>query len=106
MCSSKLKKTIKKIDPLMGGDVILDKIGLPSVFGEENGLLAEPEVPTVTGVAPVDDAPTQVDAGVLEARDDERRRRLAAAGAGSTILTGASGINTAASTGQKTLLGA
>ena len=103
MCSSKLKKIIKKVDPLMGGDAILDKVGLPSVFGDEQGFVQEPIEMGATQVAAAPDAPTEVDGGVLAARDDERRRRAAAAGQNSTILTGGLG---SANTGQKTLLGA
>lgn len=103
MCSSKLKKIIKKVDPLMGGDAILDKVGLPSVFGDENGFVQEPVEIGATQVASAPEAPTEVDSGVLAARESERRRRAAAAGQNSTILTGGLG---AANTGQKTLLGA
>lgn len=103
MCTNKLKKTIKKIDPLMGGDAILDKVGLPSMFGDENGFVQEPVEIGATQIAKSPDAPTEVDGGVLAAREDERRRRAAAAGQSSTILTGGLG---SANTGQKTLLGA
>lgn len=103
MCSSKLKKIIKKVDPLMGGDAILDKVGLPSVFGDENGFVQEPVEIGATQVAAAPEAPTEVDSGVMAARESERRRRAAAAGQNSTILTGGLG---AANTGQKTLLGA
>ncbi len=103
MCSSKLKKIIKKVDPLMGGDAILDKVGLPSVFGDENGFVQEPVEIGATQVASAPEAPTEVDGGVLAARESERRRRAAAAGQNSTILTGGLG---SANTGQKTLLGA
>jgi hypothetical protein len=103
MCSSKLKKIIKKVDPLMGGDKILDKVGLPSMFGDENGFVQEPVEMGATQIASAPEAPTEVDGGVLAARDDERRRRAAAAGQNSTILTGGLG---SANTGQKTLLGA
>tara|TARA_Y100001949_G_scaffold176236_1_gene188541 strand:- start:43071 stop:43382 length:312 start_codon:yes stop_codon:yes gene_type:complete len=103
MCSTKLKKIIKKVDPLMGGDKILDDLGLPSVFGDEQGFVQEPIEMGASQVAAAPDAPTEVDGGVLAARDDERRRRAAAAGQNSTILTGGLG---SANTGQKTLLGA
>lgn len=87
MCAKKLFKSVGKA---VGG-----------VFG----LLPEgpkaPEAPPAPGAAP-----TAVDPGVSAAREDERRRRAAAAGQKSTILTGAQGLTSAASTGQKTLLGA
>jgi hypothetical protein len=103
MCSSGIKKIIKKVDPLMGCDKILDKVGLPSMFGDENGFVQEPVEMGATQIASAPEAPTEVDGGVLAARDDERRRRAAAAGQNSTILTGGLG---SANTGQKTLLGA
>jgi hypothetical protein len=109
MCGSKLnkinllhKKVIKKIDPLMGGDKVLDYLGLPSVFGDEGGFIKEPVELGANTVAAAPDAPTEVDSGVLAARDDERRRRAAAAGQSSTILSSNLG---AAPTGRKTLLG-
>jgi len=103
MCTSKVKKIIKKVDPLMGGDKILDSLGLPSVFGDKHGFVQEPVDLTGSTVAAAAPAPTEVDGGVLAAREDERRRRAAAAGQNSTILTGGLG---SANTGQKTLLGA
>ncbi|MFP5338078.1 MAG: hypothetical protein ACLGIW_06240 [Gammaproteobacteria bacterium] len=103
MCSSGIKKIIKKVDPLMGGDKILDKVGLPSLFGDKNGFVQEPVEMGATQIASAPEAPTEVDGGVLAAREDERRRRAAAAGQNSTILTGGLG---SANTGQKTLLGA
>lgn len=103
MCSSGIKKIIKKVDPLMGGDKILDKVGLPSMFGDQNGFVQEPVEMGATQIAQAPEAPTEVDGGVLAARESERRRRAAAAGQNSTILTGGLG---SASTGQKTLLGA
>ncbi len=103
MCSSKLKKVIKKVDPLMGGDKILDSLGLPSVFGDKHGFVQEPVEMGANQVASAPEAPTEVDGGVLAARESERRRRAAAAGQSSTILTGGLG---SANTGQKTLLGA
>ncbi len=103
MCSSKLKKIIKKVDPLMGGDKVLDSLGLPSVFGDKHGFVQEPVEMGATQVASAPEAPTEVDGGVLAARESERRRRAAAAGQNSTILTGGLG---SANTGQKTLLGA
>lgn len=103
MCSSKLKKIIKKVDPLMGGDKVLDSLGLPSVFGDKHGFVQEPVEMGATQVASAPEAPAEVDGGVLAARESERRRRAAAAGQNSTILTGGLG---SANTGQKTLLGA
>jgi len=103
MCSSKLKNIIKKVDPLMGGDKILDSLGLPSVFGDKHGMVQEPVELGATQVTSAPEAPTEVDGGVLAARESERRRRAAAAGQNSTILTGGLG---SANTGQKTLLGA
>lgn len=105
MCGSKLKKTIKKIDPLMGGDRILDAVGLPSVLGEENGIFNTPEMATGSVMA-APTAPTEQDASVQQSRADERRRRAMSGGSGGTILTGPSGLGGAATTSSKTLLGA
>lgn len=50
-------------------------------------------------------APTKADAGVQAAREDEKRRQRAAAGASGTILTGGQGVTDAATVQKKTLLG-
>lgn len=60
--------------------------------------------PTVTYSAPT--APKTTDAAVQQARTNTRSRQQAAAGAQSTILTGATGLSSPASTTNKTLLGA
>lgn len=39
----KATKFISKIDPLRGGDVILDSMGLPSMMGEDKGMLTAGE---------------------------------------------------------------
>lgn len=82
-------KKIKKIDPLRGGDVILEKAGIPTMTGkgEKNIMGATPEA-----------APAAEKAAVMPVADDEkatsaRRRRLAQQqqqqGRSSTILTDA-----------------
>lgn len=101
---SKAKKIIKKVDPLMGGDVILDKLGLPSVLGDKNGFLAEPVVPETGSVAAASSTPTAVSEDTQAARDAQRRRQLSAAGLSGNVLTGASGLASATTTG-KSLLG-
>ncbi len=102
--TSKLKKTIKKIDPLLGGDVILDKIGLPSVFGDDYGFVQDPIDPNTGSVAAAPTAPTAVSADTEAAREAQRRRQLQGAGLGGNILTGSGGISGATTSG-KTLLG-
>lgn len=104
--TSKLKKVIKKVDPLLGGDVILDKLGLPSVFGDEFGMVQDPEKMQAgsTVEAPAS-APSAVGDDVMAARDSERRRQLAAAGMAGTNLTGPSGLRSRANTQTKSLLG-
>lgn len=100
MCGGSLVNTIKKIDPLRGGDVILDKFGLPNLLGDKNGILNETNDSansTVTGPAEA----TNVASDVQGARDSEKRRRAAAAGLSSTILGGTS----SGTTTSKTLLG-
>jgi hypothetical protein len=49
--------------------------------------------------------PTAVSADTMEARDALRKRQLAAAGLGGTVLTGAGGLSPNASTAGKSLLG-
>ena len=49
--------------------------------------------------------PTEQDAAVTASLDADRRRRAAAAGQASTLLTGGQGLTGPATTTQKTLLG-
>lgn len=61
--------------------------------------------PSIPKAAPVvQAAPQEQDQAVVDARDEETRRRRAA-GRNSTMLTGAQGDTSAASTSGKTLLG-
>lgn len=95
--------TIKKLDPLRGGDVILDKFGLPSLMGDKNGILnqtADATSDTVSSALTTEEKSVSTD--VQNARDSEKRRRAAAAGLSGTILGGSAGTGTTAS---KTLLG-
>jgi hypothetical protein len=55
--------------------------------------------------APPPEAPKESDAVVTGARDDAKRKARMAAGAASTILTGAMGAPGTAATAGKTLLG-
>lgn len=64
-----------------------------------------PDIPDLVPVEIPAPTPVSVDDGVKRAADDERRQRLAASGHSSTVLTGATGLNTIASTGKKNLLG-
>ena len=109
MCGSSLggiTKIIKKIDPLRGGDVILDKLGLPNMMGDKSGMLNDPAVATPAAAAgSTTAAPTTASDSVQAAVEAERKRRLAQSGQGSTILTGSSGVLGNANTSQKTLLG-
>jgi hypothetical protein len=123
MCGKKIKKLINKvvdIDPLRGGDVILEGAGLPSLMGENTGMLnksdrdkaaakaAEVAAESATGTeasAAAITAPTTSSDGVQAAVDAERRRRLAQSGQNGTILTGSTGVLGNANTSQKTLLG-
>ncbi|MFJ1336768.1 hypothetical protein ACIKP7_01350 [Pseudomonas caricapapayae] len=94
--------TIKKLDPLRGGDVILDKFGLPSLMGDKNGILSQTADATSDTVGSSTTEEKSVSTDVQDARDSEKRRRAAAAGMSSTILGGSAGTGTTAS---KTLLG-
>lgn len=112
MCGKSIKKItniVKKVDPLRGGDVILDKLGLPSLMGEENAIFKEPEQAAIataeaSGSTAVTPATTSSDS-VQQAVEAERRRRQSQSGNNSTILTGSSGVLGNANTSQKTLLG-
>lgn len=93
-----LGKKIKKIDPLRGGDVLLEKAGLPTLTGsgDKNILGSTPEevAPTVLRAPTVDDAVIADDAS----RSLARRR-----GRTSTVLSNTN-FNQV-STAGKSLLG-
>lgn len=103
--TTKLKKVIKKVDPLMGGDKILDQLGLPSVFGDEFGMVKEEQKIGSTALPEVAAAPTAVDPAAMQAREDQRKRQLAASGLSANVLTGAGGLSPKANTQAKSLLG-
>lgn len=99
-------KKLKKLDPLRGGDVLLEKAGIPSFTGEgEKGIMgalapqaAATEMKTFTpaGTPTVDEARMSA-----EQADLLRRRR----GRAATVLTGSSGDTSTVNVGTKTLLG-
>jgi len=114
MCGKSIKKLVNKVvdlDPLRGGDVILEGMGLPNLTGENTGFLNKAErdkaaAEAMTGSTTASTtAPTTSSDSVQAAIDAERRRRLAQSGQNGTILTGASGVLGNANTSQKTLLG-
>ena len=86
---------MKKVDPLMGGDKILDKLGLPSVFGDKYGIGgpgdAEAAYAAGSETAPVPES--LVGEETMAAREAQRKRMLAAAGLGGNVLTGAGGLS-------------
>ena len=118
MCGKKIKKLMNKVidlDPLRGGDVILEGLGLPNMTGENTGMLGKADrekkaaedaaaAAGSTTVANPTAATTSSDS-VQAAVEAERKRRLAQSGQSGTILTGASGVLGNANTSQKTLLG-
>ena len=59
--------------------------------------------PSVPATPEVQAAPQEQDAAVVDARDEETRRRRA--GRSSTLLTGSQGDTSTANTSGKTLLG-
>jgi len=69
------------------------------------GLFSSPAPPPAPMLEPAPVAPTKSDEDVRASRENERKRRLAAAGRQSTILTSAAGTRTP-TTEKKTLLGA
>ncbi|WP_448675857.1 hypothetical protein MOQ67_05320 [Pseudomonas sp. LY-1] len=114
MCGKSIKKLVNKVvelDPLRGGDVILEGMGLPNMFGENTGMFNKAEREKAAAEAAAGStvssstAPTTSSDSVQAAVEAERKRRLAQSGQNGTILTGSSGVLGGASTGQKTLLG-
>lgn len=115
MCGKKIKELVNKaidLDPLRGGDVILEGLGLPNLTGENTGMLnkaerekAAAEAAAGSTVASPSSAPTTSSDSVQAAVDAERRRRLAQSGQNGTILTGSTGLLGGANTSNKTLLG-
>lgn len=114
MCGKSIKKLVNKVvklDPLRGGDVILEGMGLPNMFGENTGMFNKAEREKAAAEAAAGStvssstAPTTSSDSVQAAVEAERKRRLAQSGQNGTILTGSSGVSGSASTGQKTLLG-
>ena len=115
MCGSGIKKLVNKVvklDPLRGGDVLLEGMGLPNMFGENTGMFnkaerekAAAEAASGSGSTANPTAPTTSSDSVQAAVDAERRRRLSQSGQNGTILTGSSGVLGNANTSQKTLLG-
>ncbi|MBJ2267807.1 hypothetical protein JFT60_10545 [Pseudomonas sp. MF6772] len=115
MCGKSIKKLVNKVvalDPLRGGDVILEGMGLPNMFGENTGMFnkaerekAAAEAASGSGTSANPAAPTTSSDSVQAAVEAERKRRLAQSGQNGTILTGSSGVLGNANTSQKTLLG-
>ena len=97
-----------KIDPFGKAlrDPIEKALGLPSSSTIGTELFPDNEVATGSTVTTPGAPPTENSAESLEAREAEKRRRLAASGQNSTILTGPNGVSSAASTSKKTVLGA
>lgn len=100
-------KKLKKLDPLRGGDVLLEKAGLPTFTGEgdknimgalspQAGGSSELKTFTPAGTPTVDEARMSA-----EQADLLRRRR----GRASTVLTSQSGDTSTVNVGTKTLLG-
>lgn len=116
MCGKSIKKLMNKaidLDPLRGGDTILEGLGLPNLTGENTGMLgaadrakeAAKAAEEALGSTASSTAPTTSSDSVQAAVEAERKRRLAQSGQNGTILTGSSGVLGNANTSQKTLLG-
>ena len=70
------------------------------------GGILSPKVPAPPPPVPVaPPPPTKSDSDIRASRENERKRRLAAAGRKSTILTGGTGVTDEAPIQQATLLG-
>lgn len=115
MCGKSIKKLMNKaiaLDPLRGGDTILEGLGLPNLTGENTGMLGAAdrakeaaELAAGSSVSSTTPPPTTSSDSVQAAVEAERKRRLAQSGQNGTILTGSSGVLGNANTSQKTLLG-
>lgn len=115
MCGKSIKNLVNKVvklDPLRGGDVLLEGMGLPNMFGENTGMFnkaerekAAAEAASGSGTSVNPAAPTTSSDSVQAAVEAERKRRLAQSGQNGTILTGSTGVLGNANTSQKTLLG-
>ena len=102
----KIGKVLKKVDPLRGGDVLLEKAGLPSftgegdknIFGAMSPQASTSELKTYTppGTPTIDEARQ-----ASEEADRQRKKR----GRASTILTSQRGDTSTVNVGTKTLLG-
>lgn len=110
--SKKIRKVVAKFDL---GHQFVKSIGLPdpagdALYGDQKALspaekaaqMAERE--SGSTVETVGAAPSAVGDETMAAREAARRRQLAAAGLGGTMLTGAGGLGNA-STAGKSLLG-
>lgn len=103
----KIGKAVKKIDPLRGGDVILEKAGLPTFTGEgEKNIMNALSGATAGGSTVISDttapkAPT-IDDAVLE----EERARTASRRKGRSATILSTDLNQpGAGVSKKTLLG-
>lgn len=106
----KIKKLVSKFD--IGGQ-LLHKAGLPDPLGDMTGLgpgavaaaeAAEKMAEAGSTVAAPAAAPTAVSDDTLAAREAQRKRMLASAGMGGTVLTRGGGLSSA-NTAGKSLLG-
>lgn len=98
-------KKIKKIDPLRGGDVILEKAGLPTLTGQgDKQILGNPDPVSAAGqqlITPAGVPTTDEARQAAESANISRRRR----GRASTVLTSGTGDSSSVNVGSKTLLG-
>ena len=105
---SKIGKKIKKIDPLRGGDKIIEGLGLPTLTGEsDKNVLSSfggAEANSTEGAQLVSPAgaPTTDEARKASENANIMRRRR---GRASTILTSGQGDTSTVNVGTKTLLG-
>ena len=84
MCGKSIKNLVNKVvklDPLRGGDVILEGMGLPNMFGENTGMFnkaerekAAAEAASGSGTSANPAAPTTSSDSVQAAVEAERKR--------------------------------
>ena len=111
---SKVRKIVAKYDL---GHQYGKQLGLPDPSGDlfygsdralsptEKAEKAAKDAANAAGAETTESVPIAVSDDTLAARDAQKKRQLAAAGLSGTVLTGAQGLSSPASTSMKSLLG-
>lgn len=111
--SKKIRKVVAKFDL---GHKVVKQFGLPDPVGDalygdaralspQEAAAAAAEKADARSTGAPASAPTAVDPAAIQAREDQRKRQLAASGLSANMLTGAGGLSSKANTQMKSLLG-